>query len=363
MQQTWQRLLVLERLDGSSLPFVHARIIPSGTEATPWRVPIYVKRVLPVLAVAALLAPASQARSEGGGAPVAFVTAETMNELLAISLPDGRVLKRLRMPADPENVEASDRTAVVVSTRGAAVTLVDLRRLRVVKVLRDFGLPHIPLIGRDGRFAYVTDDARGQLVVIDLERRRVTRRVYVGYGAHHMTEDGPGNWLWIALGERARSIAVVDVSNPARPRLSRHVDPLGSAHDLAFSPGSARVWVTYGDRSQVGVFSAITGKLVRLIRAGSAPQHVLFGPAGSGGHAYVTSGDEGTLRIFSARTGRLLHLVRTSYGSFNLATYGSFVATSSLYGGTLMEFDENGHRRVTRHVAPAARDVAVATLP
>src|SRR6266516_3823466 len=151
MQQTWQRLLVFECLDGSSLPFVHARIIPSGTEATPWRVPIYVKRVLPVLAVAALLAPASQARSEGGGALVAFVTAETMNELLAISLPDGRVLKRLRMPADPENVEASDRTAVVVSTRGAAVTLVDLRRLRVVKVLRDFGLPHIPLIGRDGR--------------------------------------------------------------------------------------------------------------------------------------------------------------------------------------------------------------------
>jgi hypothetical protein len=100
-----------------------------------------------------------------------------------------------------------------------------------------------------------------------------------------------------------------------------------------------------------------------LIRVGSAPQHVLFGPAGSGGHAYVTSGDDGTLRIFSARTGRLLHLVHTSYGSFNLATYGSFVATSSLYRGTLMEFDENGHRRVTRHVAPAARDLAFATLP
>ncbi|HMI22656.1 MAG TPA: hypothetical protein VK496_07040 [Gaiellaceae bacterium] len=321
------------------------------------------KRTLLILVGAALLAPATQARVEGGGTPVALVTAETMNELLAVSLPDGRVLKRLRMPADPENVEASDRTAVVVSTRGAAVTLVDLRRLRVVKVLRGFGSPHIPLIGRDGRFAYVTDDARGQLIVIDLLRRHVTRRVYVGYGAHHMTEDGPGNWLWIALGERARSLAVVDVSNPAHPRLSRHVDPRGSAHDLAFSPGSARVWVTYGDRPQVGVFSAITGKLVRLIRVGSAPQHILFGPADGGGHAYVTSGDDGTMRIFSARTGRLLHIARTSYGSFNLATYGSFVATSSLYRGTLMEFDEDGHRRVTRRVAPAARDLAFATLP
>ncbi len=316
-----------------------------------------------MLVATALLAPASQARVAGGGNPVALVTAETMNELLAVSLPGGRILKRLRMPADPENIETSDRTGVVVSTRAGAVTLIDLRRLRVVKVLRGFGSPHIPLIGRDGRFAYVTDDARGQLVVIDLVRRRVTRRVYVGYGAHHMTEDGPGNWLWIALGERARSIAVVDVSNPARPRLFEHVDPRGGAHDLAFSPGGSRVWVTYDDRPEVGVFSATTGKLVRLLHAGSAPQHILFGPAGGGGHAYVTSGDDGTLRIFSARTGRLLRTVRTSYGSFNLATYGSFVATSSLYRGTLMEFDENGYRRLTKHVAPAARDLVFADLP
>jgi DNA-binding beta-propeller fold protein YncE len=322
-----------------------------------------VKRALLILAAAALVASSSQARVASGGNPVALVTAETMNELLAVSLPGGRILKRLRMPADPENVGTSDRTAVVVSTRGAAVTLVDVRRLRVVKVLRGFGSPHIPLIGADGRFAYVTDDARGQLVVIDLVRRRVTRRVYVGYGAHHMTEDASGNWLWIALGERARSIAVVDVSNPGDPRLVDRVDPRGGAHDLAFSPGDARVWVTYDDRPEIGLFSASTRKLVRLLHAGSAPQHILFGPAGGGGHAYVTSGDDGTLRIFSARTGRLLRTVRTSYGSFNLATYGSFVATSSLYRGTLIEFDENGHRRVARHVAPAARDLAFADLP
>jgi DNA-binding beta-propeller fold protein YncE len=322
-----------------------------------------VKRALLILAAAALLAPSSQARIAGGGNPVALVTAETKNELLAVSLPGGRILKRLRMPADPENVETSDRTAVVVSTRGAAVTLVDVRRLRVVKVLRGFGSPHIPLIGADGRYAYVTDDARGQLVVIDLVRRRVVRRVYVGYGAHHMTEDASGNWLWIALGERARSIAVVNVSNPGNPRLIGHVDPRGGAHDLAFSPNDTRVWVTYDDRPQVGIFSASTRKLVRLLPAGTVPQHILFGPAGGGGHAYVTSGNDGTLRIFSARTGRLLHIVRTSYGSFNLATYGSFVATSSLYRGTLMEFDESGHLRVARHVAPAARDLAFADLP
>jgi DNA-binding beta-propeller fold protein YncE len=321
-----------------------------------------VKRGLLMVVAAVGFAPASQARIASGGSSVALVTAETSNQLIAVSLPQGQILKRVRMPADPENVETSARTAVVVSTRGAAVTLVNVQRLRVEKVLRGFGSPHIPLIGADGRFAYVTDDERGQLVVIDLVHRRVARRVYVGLGAHHMAEDGPGNQLWIALGERARSIAVVDVSSPASPRLIGHVKTR-EAHDLAFSPGSARVWVTYDDRPEVGVFSTVTGKLVRLLSAGPPPQHVLFGPARGGGHAYVTSGDDGTLRIFAARTGRLLRIVRTSYGSFNLATYGSFVTTSSLYRGTLMEFDDQGHRRLARHVAPAARDVAVATLP
>jgi DNA-binding beta-propeller fold protein YncE len=310
-----------------------------------------------------LAAPASQARLQSAGSALALVTAETANQLIAVDLPSGRIVKRLRMPADPENVETSSRTAVVVSTRGAAVTLVDVRRLRVENVLRGFGSPHIPLIGRDKRFAYVTDDARGQLDVIDLARRRVTRRLQVGYGAHHMTEDGAGNQLWIALGESARSIAVVDVSNAARPRLLGHVDPHGAAHDLAFSPNDTRVWVTYNDRPEVGVFAASSGRRTRVLPAGSAPQHVAFGPAGGGGHAYVTSGKDGTLRIYAAKSGRLLRVVPTSYGSFNLASYESFVATSSLYRGTLIELGENGRRWLTTRVAPAARDIAVALMP
>jgi DNA-binding beta-propeller fold protein YncE len=321
------------------------------------------KRALTLLVAAAALAPASQARNASGGSSVALVTAETANQLIAVSLAKGRILKRLHMPADPENVETSARTAVVVSTRGAAVTLVDVRHLRVEKVLRGFGSPHIPLIGADGRFAYVTDDTRGQLVVIDLARHRIARRVYVGLGAHHMTEDEAGNQLWIALGERARSIAVVDASSPGRPHRLGHVNPRGEAHDLAFSPSGARVWVTYDDRSEVGVFSTLTGKLVRRLPAGPPPQHVLFGPGAAGGHAYVSSGADGTLRIFSARTWRLLRVVRTTYGSFNLATSGGFVTTSSLYRGTLMDFDQDGNRRLVTHVASATRDVAVATMP
>ena len=141
------------------------------------------KRLLLVAVV--LFVPASQAAGPGSRG-VALVTAETQNQLIAVDVPSGRVLRRLRMPADPQNVEAYAGEAVVVSARASAMTFV--------------------------------------------------RRIFVGYGAHHMAFSPNQHRLWIALGERARSISVVDTRNIARPKLVGHVDPRGLAHDLAFTP-------------------------------------------------------------------------------------------------------------------------------
>ena len=82
-----------------------------------------------LLLVAILLLPAASRAAPEGGTPVALVTAETENQLLAVALPSGGVEKRLKMPADPQNVEANNSVAVVVSTRAGAVTLVDTQRL------------------------------------------------------------------------------------------------------------------------------------------------------------------------------------------------------------------------------------------
>src|SRR5438105_11631440 len=89
-----------------------------------------------LFACAALaVAPGAGAR-EQGGTPVALVTAEAANELLAVSLDDGKVVRRLELPADPENVDVRpDGPAVVVSAKAGAVTILAFRSLRVVRVL------------------------------------------------------------------------------------------------------------------------------------------------------------------------------------------------------------------------------------
>jgi DNA-binding beta-propeller fold protein YncE len=298
--------------------------------------------------------------ARGGGSPVALVTAETQNALLAISLPDGRVLKRLRMPTDPENVAVvGGRYAVVVSPRAGAVTVVSTPSLRIVRVLRGFASPHIVAATADFRGAYLTDDGSGRLAVIRLSGRpRVVRSVFVGLGAHHMAVSPSGNELWVALGERARTIVVLDVSDPLRPKVVGRFDPGFAAHDLAFS-SDFRVWVTAGDRRFVTVFDSRTRRPVARIPAGAPPQHVAFGPVRG---AFVTSGYDGTLEIVDRFSGRVRRTVRVPYGSFNVATFGTFVVTSSLLRGTVTQLTDEGQVWLKRRVAPAARGVAVATF-
>src|SRR5712692_1186915 len=232
-------------------------------------------RIAACLCFATLVAVGSAGAAGRGGEPVALITAESENQLLAVDLPSGRIVRRVTLPADPQNVEVLGLDAVVaVSTRAGAVTVLEPRSLRVIRVLRGFGAPHIAAIHPTGEWAYVTDDARGELAVIALPSGRLVRKLYVGLGAHHLAVSPGGDRLWIALGERARTIVVVDTSAPSRPRVVGRFDPGFGAHDLAFDPDGTRVWVTSDQRNDVAVFDASTRRLLFRVPVGPPPQHV-----------------------------------------------------------------------------------------
>ncbi len=317
------------------------------------------KRALLLLAVLAV--PAGSHAARQGGTPVALVTAESENALLVVDLGSRKVVRRLGMPADPENVETSGQNdaAAVVSARGGAVTVLSLPKLRVRRTIRGFVSPHIAAFSPNGRYLFVTDDATGRLTVIGVAHGRVLQRLFVGKGAHHIAVRLDGKQLWIVLGERATEIVVVDTRHPTRPWVAARLFDIGGlAHDAAFTPDGQRVWVTYDDRSSVAVFDARTYRIVSTLPAGSPPQHVAFGIR----FGYLTSGNDGRLRVFSF-AGRLLGVARTPRGSFNLGLGGGLVLTSSLTRGTLTELRDSGSRMWSGRVAPAARDAAVAVLP
>ncbi len=196
--------------------------------------------------------------------------------------------------------------------------------------------------------------------VIELAQLRIVDRVFVGVGAHHLSFRPDQQRLWVALGEHARQIVVLDTSNPQRPRVLTRFDPGFPAHDLSFSPDGSRVWVTSDTDSNVRVLSAKTAHVLFSIPGGRPPQHVAFGRHGN---AYVTSGYGSAIELVDARSGRVVRRVSAPYGSFNVTTVGGVVLTSSLLRGTLTEFDSNLRLLRTVKVATAARDVAGAVWP
>src|SRR5215218_2618955 len=159
------------------------------------------RREFVVGAAALVLAP----RALGGGVPLALVTADREARLVVLELASGRVLKHVTTLASPRSIEAVGETAVVAHSEHGAVTLV--RRLSVVGVLHGFDEPRYTAAHPGGRYGYVTDAAR------DVVRATVAGRVRVGRRARHVSISPDGRRLWVALGSKAREVAIVDVSD------------------------------------------------------------------------------------------------------------------------------------------------------
>ena len=287
----------------------------------------------------------------------AFVTAETENRVLVVDLPSGHVLRRIALPRDPEDLatEGIDGTIVVVSAAAGKVTLLDGDTLRALKVVGGFDQPHIASVAPDGDHAYVTDDARGTLTVVDLANLRVTSTTRIGAGAHHMSFDMVRSRAWVALGESATTIVVISTARFDHPKVIGRFDPGFAVHDLAFSNNGRRVWVTSADRPDVTVFDGADHRPLLRVPAGPPPQHVAL----SGSYAYLTSGYGSTIEQVDAGSGRILHRASTPYGSFELAADGRYVVVSSLLRGTLAIYTPQLKLLRVLHLAPATREVTL----
>ena len=179
--------------------------------------------------------------------------------------------------------------------------------------------------------------------------------MYVGPGAHHMAFAPNQRRLWVALGESARTIVILDTTNVARPRVIGRLDPGFTVHDLGFTANGRRVWVSSAAGPDVAVLSARSHRILFHVGVGAPPQHVSL----VGATAYLTSGYGGIIERASVASGRVLGRARTPYGSFELATGEGFVATSSLLDGRLTVFDPGLRRLRVLRLAAVTREVAI----
>jgi hypothetical protein len=290
--------------------------------------------------------------------PIALVTAETLNKVLAVDLRTGRVSRQVRLATDPENVIVAG-VAVVVSSAARTVTVLNPGTLHVIAALHGYAAPHIAAISPNHKYAYVTDDGAGTVTAIRLSDAKELRRVPVGPGAHHLSFSPDGTRLWIVLGETARTIVVLDTSNPGHPRVLGRFEPGFAVHDLRFSPNGHDLWMTSASGPDVTVIDARTLSPLFHVPVGPPPQHIAFGRS----DAYLTSGYGSTIEKVDTTTGRILVRASAPYGSFELDAADGYVATSSLLRGMLAIYDARLRIQRTVQLAPATRDLAILNQP
>jgi DNA-binding beta-propeller fold protein YncE len=322
------------------------------------------RRAFLELAVATTLAAAAPspavAAATRPGRPLAFATADDEASVVVLDLASGALVRRVETPDGPSSIETvgSGTMALVGHAGIGAISLLDVASLRVRHVLEGFGEPRYAAAGPGGRYAYVTDAARGELIVLDLPRARVVDRVHAGALARHLTITPDGRTLFAALGPRAAAVAVLDATDPRHPHLARTFAPVDLAHDVVVSPDGARLWVTSGTTGQLAVHDARTLEPVLRLEAGAPPQHVAM----AGSRVFVASGADGRMRVYRA-DGRLLRTTRIPLDSYNV-TYGfGHVVTPSLILGTVTTLGSTGAFIRREHVTRAAHDACIAHTP
>jgi DNA-binding beta-propeller fold protein YncE len=305
---------------------------------------------------------ASAQAGPAGGRPLAFVAAENSSQLVAVDLTTSGVIARIRVPRGPHNVAdaviAGRPYVIVTSPPAGAVTLVDARARRVVKVFRGLGSPHDVEV--QGSRAYVTDEARGRLVVVGLRSRRILAQVDVGAGPHDVVA---GDAVVVTHGPGDAHVTVVEVSDLGRPRTSRRLRAGGSAHDITKQPDSATVYVTYWNSGLVGALDRGRGRLLWQRRVGMLVHHVQFDYF-QGRTLWATDHETGETFLVSARNGRVLRTLGGCAGAHHVALSGTVQVVVACHDSdAIAVFDRRTWRRTLIPVGDGPHGVAVAVVP
>jgi YVTN family beta-propeller protein len=209
----------------------------------------------------------------------------------------------------------------------------------------------------EGERAYVTDEARGRLVVIDLQTRRVVARIAVGANPHDVAV---GDVALVTHGPENPALTRVDLR---RLRAVGRVAVGGPAHDISEQPDSANVYVTYWDEGAVGGVDWGRGRVLWKRPIGTLVHHVQVDHF-RGWRLWATDHRRGRSYLLSARNGRVLRTLAGCPGAHHIAFGGTaWVVVACHDADTLAVYRTGSWRRSLVRAGGGPHGVAVAVVP
>lgn len=154
----------------------------------------------------------------------------------------------------------------------------------------------------------VVDKTAGNLLVLDLERGEVTRRIAVGAGPHEVTLAPDGTTAVVSIygtaGAPGSALAFVDLSTGAVRTMS--TAPYTRPHGMTFVPGSGRLLVTAEAQDALLEVDPVTLEVVRVHTVGQRLPHMVVA-APDGAWAFTANIVAGSFARIDLATGDAQH--------------------------------------------------------
>jgi len=205
-------------------------------------------------------------------------------------------------------------TAVTVTADGTRVLVASLRAssLGIVDAASGTRLPPLPLIvdihpggfGRiavapDGRHAYVTNQLKEYLALVDLTARE-TREMSLDLRPSDVALGRDGRTLYVAGCKEFCTTGTVEVFDTANPATNRTFQVGPGPYRLALSPDETRAYTTNLGGPSLSVVDVASGATLATVPVGVEPTGLAVSPDGK--RIYVANQGQRTLTVVDATT-------------------------------------------------------------
>jgi DNA-binding beta-propeller fold protein YncE len=251
-----------------------------------------------------------------------WVTNDRGNSLTPIDPRTGRHGRPVPV-TDPYNLyfTADGRRAIVVAE---ALRRLDFRTPHTMELKHSLPVPDCAGVDHmdftaDGRRALVSCEFAGRLIVVDLRREKVLRRIALRPGA--MPQDvklSPDGRTFYVADMASNGVWIIDARRMRRPRLQ----PTGAeAHGLYPSRDSKRLFVSNRGEGSITVISFRTRRPIAKWRLPGGGSPDMGGLSADGKVLWLSGRYNGEVYAINARTGRLLRRIRVGSGPHGMAVW------------------------------------------
>ena len=232
-----------------------------------------------------------------------------------------------------------------------------------------------------GRYrVYITNEASGDLTVVDATRHTVVKTLPLGKRPRGVRVSADGRTLYVALSgsplappgvdestlppadKAADGIGVVDAERlELRTILRGFSDP----EQLAVSADGARLYIASEDTGTTLIADGATGKVLQTLQVGGEPEGITMSPDGK--YVYVTSEEDHRVSVIDTGAGKVIRSFETGQRPRDLAFSpdGRHAYVSGENDASLTVVDAVKHEPVARVEIPGenVRPMGVAVSP